>query len=190
MSIEATEEKRRRTLAIVKAYPLGLLVAGLVVNLLVFGVSPSAAALPSAASINALVIAAILLTVNHTWLMTATALTRARFDIHSTPGEWAASGASPDDVSEEGLGELERNHNAHRNTTENTLYFILLASILVLISPSDLAAQVWIVGYALSRLGYTYGYLAGRDGTRYIFMSLSLLAMYGIASYLAISVLM
>ena len=174
-------------MAIVRAYPLVLLAAGLIANLLVFGVSPAAITLPSAASINALIVAAILLTINHTWLMTATALTRTRFNIHSTPGEWAASGTSPGDVSKEGLGELERNHNAHRNTTENVLYFILLASILALVSPSDLAAQVWIVGYALSRLGYTNGYQSGRDGARYIFMSLSLLAMYGIASYLAIS---
>jgi len=180
----------RRTLAIVKAYPLVLLAVGIVVNLSVFGVGPSAIALPSAASINALVIAAILLTVNHTWLMTSTALTRARFKIHATPEEWAASGTSPEDVPEDGFYELERHHNAHRNTTENTIYFVLLALILVFVSPTTIAAQVWIIGFAIARLGYTYGYLSGRDGARYIFMSLSLLAMYGIASYLAISLVL
>jgi hypothetical protein len=36
-------------------------------------------------------------------------------------------------------------------------------------------------------LGYTYSYLAGKDGARGLFMSLSLLAMYGIASYLVMS---
>ena len=188
MSIDSKEDERlRRTITVVKAYPLILLLLGSIVNLFVFGVDPYAIALPSAASFNALVIAAILLTVNHTWLMTTTALTRARFNIHSTPEEWAASRTSPEDVSEKGLCELDRRHNAHRNTTENTIYFVLLASIFAFVSPTAVAAQAWIVGFAIARLGYTYGYLAGKDGARYIFMSLSLLAMYGMASYLAIS---
>ena len=184
------EKQLKRTIAIVKAYPLILLVIGIVMNLYVFGVNPVAVSLPSAEIIGALFIAAILLTINHTWLMTTTALTRARFKIHSTPEEWAASGTSPEDVPKDGLSELERCHNAHRNTTENAIYFILLALVLVFISPTASATQVWIVGFAVARLGYTYGYLAGRDGARYIFMSLSLLAMYGIASYLAISLVL
>lgn len=188
MTIDTEVDKGlRRTMTIVKAYPLILVAIGIVLNLFVFGVDPSAVTLPSAASTNALVIAAILLTVNHTWLMTTTALTRARFKIHSTPEEWAASRTSPDDISEEGRIELELRHNAHRNTTENTIYFILLALIFAFISPTAVAAQAWIVGFAIARLGYTYGYLTGKDGARYIFMSLSLLAMYGMASYLAIS---
>lgn len=188
MTVDTKAEKQlQRTIAIVKAYPLILLVIGIVMNLFVFGVNPVAVSLPSAESIEALFIAAILLTVNHTWLMTTTALTRARFKIHSTPEEWAASRTSPDDISEEGRIELELRHNAHRNTTENTIYFILLALIFAFISPTAVAAQAWIVGFAIARLGYTYGYLTGKDGARYIFMSLSLLAMYGMASYLAIS---
>ena len=188
MTVDTKAEKQlKRTIAIVKAYPLILLVIGIVMNLYVFGVNPVAVSLPSAEIIGALFIAAILLTINHTWLMTTTALTRARFKIHSTPEEWAASGTSPEGVPKDGLSELERCHNAHRNTTENAIYFILLALVLILISPTASATQVWIVGFAVARLGYTYGYLAGRDGARYIFMSLSLLAMYGIASYLAIS---
>lgn len=191
MTVDTKAEKRlKRTIAIVKAYPLVLLVIGIVMNLFIFGVNPVAVSLPSAEIIGALFIAAILLTINHTWLMTTTALTRARFKIHSTPEEWSASGTSPENVPKDGLIELERRHNAHRNTTENTIYFILLALVLVLISPTASATQVWIVGFAVSRLGYTYGYLAGKDGARYIFMSLSLLAMYGIASYLAISLVL
>ena len=38
-----------------------------------------------------------------------------------------------------------------------------------------------------ARLGYTYSYLAGKDSARALFMSLSLLAMYGLASYLLLS---
>ncbi len=91
------------------------------------------------------------------------------------------------DAPEEGLRELERRHNTHRNTTENTIYFILLVLVFVLVSPTTVAAQAWIVGFAVARLGYTYSYLAGKDGARGLFMSLSLLAMYGIASYLVMS---
>ena len=87
------------------------------------------------------------------------------------------------------MRELERRHNAHRNTTENTIYFILLVMIFALASPTTVAAHAWIVGYAVARLGYTYSYLAGKDGARGLFMSLSLLAMYGIASYLVMSLI-
>ena len=100
---------------------------------------------------------------------------------------WAASGTSRQDAPEEGLRELERRHNTHRNTTENTTYFIFLASAFVLISPTTLAAQTWLIGFGVARLGYTYSYLAGKDNARGAFMTLSLLAMYGIASYLVMS---
>ena len=174
-------------MTIVRAYPLGLLLIGIVLNLFVFGVNPSAVALPSAECIRALVIAAVLLVINHTWIMTTTELTRVRFKMYSTPEEWAASGISRQDAPEKGLRELERRHNIHRNTTENTICFILLALVFVFVSPTTVAAQAWIIGFAIARLGYTYSYLAGKDNARGLFMSLSLLAMYGIASYLAMS---
>ena len=75
------------------------------------------------------------------------------------------------------MRELERRHNTHRNTTENTIYFTLLALVFVLVSPTTVAAQAWIVGFAVARLGYTYSYLAGKDDVRGLFMSLSLLAV-------------
>jgi uncharacterized MAPEG superfamily protein len=189
--MNSTEDKKRqrRTMAIVKAYPLVLLLIGVVLNLFVFGVKPQIVALPSAECLRALVIAAVLLVINHTWIMTSTELTRVRFKMYSTPEEWEASGTSRHDAPEEGLRELERRHNTHRNTTENTIYFILLALAFVLVSPTTVAAQVWIVGFSVARLGYTYSYLAGKDGARGLFMSLSLLAMYGIASYLVMSLI-
>ncbi len=174
-------------MAVVRAYPLGVLLIGVVLNLFVFGVNPAAVALPSAECIRALIIAAVLLAINHTWIMTTTELTRVRFKMYSTPEEWAASGTSRRDAPEEGLRELERRHNIHRNTTENTIYFVLLALVFVLVSPTAVAAQTWIVGFPVARLGYTYSYLAGKDDARGLFMSLSLLAMYGIASYLVMS---
>ncbi len=174
-------------MAIVKVYPLGVLAIGVVLNLFVFGVTTVAVALPSTESIRALIIAAVLLVVNHTWLMTTTELTRLRFKMFSTPEEWAASGNSRHDAPDEGLRELERRHNTHRNTTENTIYFILLVLVFVSVSPTTLAAQTWIIGYAVARLGYTYSYLAGNDRARGAFMSLSLFAMYGVARYLVMS---
>ena len=188
---KGTNEKKRqqRTMAIVMAYPLVLLLMGVVLNLFVFGVKPPVVALPSAECLRALVIAAVLLVINHTWIMTSTELTRVRFKMYSTPEEWAASGTSRHDAPEEGLRDLERRHNVHRNTTENTIYFILLILAFVLVSPTTVSAQAWIVGFAVARLGYTYSYLAGKDGARGLFMSLSLLAMYGIASYLVMSLI-
>ncbi|NOX82478.1 MAG: MAPEG family protein [Alphaproteobacteria bacterium] len=174
-------------MAIIIAYPFVVLLIGVGLNLFVFGVSPLALALPSDASVSALVIASVLLAINHTWLMTTTELTRVRYKLHATPEEWAASGTNRQDAQSEGLVELERRHNAHRNTTENVVYFIFLAFIFALVSPTTLAAQVWIIGFAVARLGYTYSYLAGKDGARGLFMSLSLLAMYAMASYLVIS---
>ena len=186
-SITNETEGQQRTMAIVKAYPLVVLLISVVLNLFVFKVNPIAVALPSPECIDALVISAVLLVINHTWLMTTTELTRVQFGMYAAPEEWAASGTSLLDVSQEGLRELERRHNIHRNTTENAVYFILLALVFVLVSPTVIAAQVWIIGFAIARLGYTYSYLVGKTDVRGIFMSLSLLAMYGMASYLVVS---
>ncbi len=180
-------KRKQRITAIIIAYPLGLLLIGALVNAFVFGINPPVAALPSPAAIASLVIAAAVLVINHAWLMTSTELTRLRFNLHATPEEWAASGRRPQDAPEDGVRELERRHAAHRNTTENTVYFTLLAFVFVLVSPPTLAMQIWIIGFAAARLGYTYCYLSARDGARGLFMSLSLLAMFGMASYLALS---
>ncbi len=183
------ESHQRRTMTIVKAYPLGVLVIAVGLNFFVFGVDPVSVSLPSVDSIRELIIAAVLLVINHTWLMTTTELTRVRFKMYSTPEEWVSSGTSRQDAPEEGVRELERRHNTHRNTTENTIDFVLLVLVFVSVSPTTLAAQAWVVGYAVARLGYTYSYLAGNDQARGAFMSLSLLALYGIASYLLMSLI-
>ena len=183
------EKRRQRTTAIVTAYPLGVLLISVALNVFVFGVNPPAVALPSAECIFALMIAAVLLVINHTWLMTTTELTRVRYQMHATPEEWAKSGLRQQDAPEEGMRELERRHNAHRNTTENAIYFLFLALVFALISPTTLAAQVWIITFAIARLGYTFSYLTGKVEARGLFMSLGLVATYGIASYLVICVL-
>lgn len=181
------EIKKQRAITIIVAYPFGVALISFVLNWFAFGVKPPIIALPSLEYIYPLIIAATLLVINHTWLMTTTELTRVRFKMYATPEEWVASGTSQSEVSEEGVRELERRHNIHRNTTENTIYFIFLAFMLVLVSPTILAAQVWIIGFAVARLGYTYSYLSGNDNARGLFMSLGLLALYGMTSYLLIS---
>ena len=181
------ERKKQRIITIIAAYPFGIALISFVINWFVFGIKSPTITLPSLEYIYSLIIAAILLVINHTWLMTTTELTRVRFKMYATPEEWEASGTRQSEISEEGLRELERRHNIHRNTTENTVYFIFLAFIFVLVSPTILAAQVWIIGFAAARLGYTYSYLSGNDNTRGLFMSLGLLALYGMTSYLLIS---
>ena len=187
----STEDKKRKSrgMVIVSAYPIVVLLIGITLNLFVFEVNAPIVALPAIETIRSLIIAAILLIINHSWIMTATELTRIRFKMYSTPEEWDASESKRENAPEEGIRELERHHNTHRNTTENTVYFILLALIFAIISPSFWAAQVWIVGFSIARLGYTYSYLAGKDNLRGLFMTLSLLSMYGMASYLAISLI-
>ena len=174
-------------MAIVVVYPFAILAASIALNFFAFGVNPFTAAFPSIELITALVIAVVLLIINHTWLMTATELTRVRFKLYSTPEEWEASGKNAEDASVEGVRELKRHHDTHLNTTENIVYYIILAVLFVFASPPNIAAQVWIVGFAAARLGYTYSFLSGKDNARGLFMTFSLLPMFGMASYLVIS---
>jgi len=181
------KNKRTRAIIILMGYPIAILTISTLINMFAFGVNAPIVALPALSHIYALIIAAILLLINHTWLMTSTELTRTRFKLYATPEEWAASGTSPHEAQEDGLREVERRHNTHRNTTENVIYFIFLVFVFVLISPTHLAGHIWIILFPSARLGYTYSYLAGKASARGLFMSLSLLALYGIASYLLIS---
>ena len=178
------QSKTHRFNAIVIFYPFAILLISWVLNLFALGLKPPVIALPTLEIYNALMISAILLVINHAWLMTSTELVRIRYKMHATPEEWTSNGRHPKDVREEGFRELERRHNAHRNTTENTVYFIFLSVIIAFISPEALTAQVWIIGFAAARLGYTYSYLAGNDNARGLFMSLGLLALFGMTSYL------
>ncbi len=181
------EPRKQRVKIIILAYPFALLLISIALNLFVFGVKPFVSALPSAEIYIALVIAAVLLIVNHTWLMTTTELTRIRFNMFATPEEWDSSEFNRREAPQKGLEELERRHNAHRNTTENAVYFLFLTLLFAIASPTILAAYAWVVGYALARLGYTFSYLAGNSDIRGLFMSLSLISVYGMASYLVIS---
>ncbi len=171
------------------AYPFVLLLLGVLANLFLFGVEPVVIALPALPVLASLATAAVLLLVNHAWLMTGTELTRLKYDMHATPEEWAASGRAKEKVSTKGLEELDRHHKAHNNATENIVYFVLFALLVGIVTPVVLAAQVWIVGFAVGRLGHTFSYLSGRDDLRSIFMSVSLVSLGGLASYTVIALL-
>jgi len=183
------DEKQRRFMGIVLLYPIVILLLGILLNYFVLGVKPYVVTLPSSDGIRALVIAAVLLVINHTWIMTSTELVRVRFKLFVTPEEWAASGTSENDAPESGRCELKRRHDTHQNTTENVVYYVFLSLIFVFSSPPVIAMQVWIIGFAGARLGYTYSYLTCNTDMRGLFMTLGLLAMYGMASNLLISII-
>lgn len=189
MSQNKNKNRKKKFAKIILAYPIALILIGLSTNILLFGVKPAVIALPAHALVVALALSSILLLVNHTWLMTSTELTRLKYNMHATPEEWAASEHSQANVSDEGVSELERRHHAHGNATENTVYFVFLALLISVVTPVTIAALVWIFGFAIGRLGHMFSYLSGRDGLRGIFMSVSLLSLYGMASYVAVSLI-
>lgn len=173
---------------IIKIYPFAILLVSIIINLLL-GVTSIEIASPSIGIVKVLSLSAVLLTINHSWIMTATELTRLRFKIYASPEEWKDSGLSKSNITDEGQFEIERHLNTHRNTTENIVYYIFLAGIFSLVSPSILTASLWLLIFPIARLGYTYCYFSGRDNVRGVFMSLTLLSVYGMSSFLAISIL-
>ncbi|WP_434361075.1 MAPEG family protein [Parasalinivibrio latis] len=186
MNNEKTFE-RGNALKVIVGYPFGVLLISVLLNIFVFGVDPFIAALPVKPVFVAASLAAVMLAVNHSVLMTTTELVRARYGLHATPEEWAASDDNPESVSSYGIQELARNHNTHRNATENTVIFAVIAPLFLLSSPPLLAAVFWFLGFGIGRLGHTYGFLKGRDGIRGLFMTVNLLSLYGMASYLLFS---
>ena len=174
---------------IVKAYPFAVAFFAMGLNML-FGIDPVQISIPSKEIAALVSCSAIILVINHSWIMTVTELTRNRFKIYASPEEWLASGHSRAEISEEGSLEIERCLNTHRNTTENVVYYILLVFMFALSSPSQFAAWVWIIVFPVARLGYTYSYFKGNDSARGVFMSLTLLSIYGMAGYLAFSFLL
>lgn len=181
-------ERKKKFKRIIIAYPFALIVIGLLVNLLAFGIAPAEIALPDQIVVAAFATSAALLLGNHTWLMTSTELARLQYDLHATPEEWQEAGLDRDNASQIGLQELERRHNAHRNATENTVYFAVFAGLVSLISPTPMAAAIWMLAFAIGRLGHTFSFLTGRDSLRGVFMSLSLTSLYGMASYALLAV--
>jgi hypothetical protein len=173
----------------IKAYPFGVLVLAIIANFM-FGIEPIQILIPSNEIIGLLSSSAIILVINHSWIMTVTELTRNRFKIFSSPEEWSSSEYNKSDISEKGNFEIERCLNTHRNTTENVVYYVLFSVIFSFVSPNQITAWVWLLMFPISRLGYTYSYFTGNDNVRGVFMSLTLLSMYGMASYLVFGFLL
>jgi uncharacterized membrane protein YecN with MAPEG domain len=184
--MKTEEAAKKNSYWIIKVYPFGVLVLAIALNFM-FGIDPIQISTPSRGLLGLISCAAIILVINHSWIMTVTELTRNRYKIFASPEEWISSGHKKLDVTEKGSFEIERCLNTHRNTTENVVYYILFLFVFSFVSPNQLAAWAWVLVFPLSRLGYTYSYLTGNDNTRGIFMSLTLLSVYGIASYLAFS---
>ena len=99
--IGAEPDSRRQGVSkIVIAYPFGVLAIALAINLLCFEISGFEASIPGQLSLSAFALAAIVFCLNHSWLMTATELTRVRYHMYATPEEWKANGTSIDDISQ------------------------------------------------------------------------------------------
>lgn len=190
----ATPTKRQRMARrFILAYPFGLILIALAISGLAMSglamsglavVGPSSAAeiaLPQRPHLHLLGLAGVLLLANHIWLMTATELLRLKHGLQATPEEYAARGLDPAAVSSEAQTELTRHHNAHRNATENTVYFAFLALPFLLLSPPFWLTALWLLGFGLGRLGHAGAFLTGRAGWRGLFMSLSLTCLFGLA---------
>lgn len=187
MTSDKAAAKQRKFTRIIIAYPFALIAVAVCLNVFMLGEAPAAPGLPDRAQLTAFAVSVTLLLANHIWLMTSTELTRLRHNLHATPEEWQAAGIHEADASAIGTSELKRRHNAHANATENTVYFALLAAPFLLIAPSLAATWLWLLGFAIGRLGHTAAYLHGKDGLRGLFMSVSLLALFGMASYMVLA---
>lgn len=65
---------------------------------------------------------------------------------------------------------------AHRNTTDNTVPFILLALVFIQLRPDPLEAQILLGSFTVARILYTICYLGQIQPWRTIFYGLGLLA--------------
>ena len=65
---------------------------------------------------------------------------------------------------------------AHRNTTDNTVPFILLALVFIQMRPDPLEAQILLGSFTVARILYTICYLGQIQPWRTIFYGLGLLA--------------
>eukprot|EP01083_Nonionella_stella_P109081 317694_1 len=180
-------DSKSNTRIIVTIYPFVILVIGvMVVHVLsiIFGIDINAfeVQLPSEAMLRDVVISAVLLTINHSWIMTSTELTRLKYGLCATSEECEKQGKDPDHASKEGLREVKRRHNIHRNTTE--LKYDLLRVIghcfcVCITLKNCISCLDFIVSNCPT--GYTTAYILKNTDVRGFCMTLSLLSMYGMA---------
>lgn len=169
---------------ILLVYPLVPLFIAVGSNL-AFGVESLDIKLPTHELIRSAALSVVFLIANHTWLMTHSEITRARYGLFATPEEEAESDNGSEGVAN--TNELIRSHSAHRNLTENTVHFALALSIFLILSPPETLAALWLCGFAFMRLGHTYFFLSGNANLRGVCMTGSLVALYGLVTYPVIS---
>lgn len=75
--------------------------------------------------------------------------------------------------------EIARVLRAHRNTTDNTVPFLLLGAVFVALGPSALEAQIFFYGFTAIRLLYSFCYLKGIQPFRTISYGLGVLLTLG-----------
>lgn len=103
-----SEKRIRKFIRILIGYPIALIIIALVLNMFVFGVEPLLVALPAPSVLTALIISAILLLINHSWLMTTTELTRLNYKMYASQEEWDEAGVRKEDVSSKvGLSSID-----------------------------------------------------------------------------------
>ena len=185
---EEERKKKKKFHLIIIIYPIVLTVIGIIINI-ICGLKSLNPKEPSLEMLRIMAVSGIIMIINHTWIMTSTETTRNKYGLFATPEEWKQNNKDSSSASQIGLNEVTRRHNIHRNMTENTIYYMFLSIIFMFGSPSIIAFYIWILLYPIARLGYTFAYLSKNTDLRGLFMSLSLLSMYGIASYLFFSII-
>ena len=179
-----------QTYKVVIIYPLALIFIVTIINYFLLEPQAVRISLPPAYALTIASVTGFLLIINHSILMTVTEIVRTRYRIHATAEEYQARGDHRDQVSQEGWLALERCHGTHRNCTENTVYFACLSTLFLFTNPGLVASYLWLGSFGLARLGHAIGYLSGRDGIRGLFMTLSLLSVYGLSVYLLMGLLL
>lgn len=182
-STEAARHQTKFYLAIV-GYPIVVAGVALLINRYALPAAVQNALWPEQMLLLAFAFSTGLLWLNHCWIMTATELARLKHGIYVVPEEVPPAEQATYAPSPDGMADVGRCQNIHRNTTENSVYFFPLAIGLLLVPVLDKTevggAAFWFGAYALARLGYTFAYLRAKTGLRSLCMTVTLLANFGL----------
>lgn len=176
----ADSSDQKKFYAAIVGYPI---VVALIALALSFFALPSLVAgsgWPENTVLVAFALATGLLIVNHIWIITATELARLRHGIYVVPEEIPSEKKAAYAPSAEGQADVARCHNIHRNTTENVVYFFPLAIAVWIAAPQLTESAIWMVTFAVARLGYTFSYLRANTALRSVCMTANLLAVFGL----------
>lgn len=177
----ADASDQKKFYAAIVGYPIVVALIALALSLYVLPTLVSGTSWPENTVLIAIALATGLLIVNHSWIITATELARLKHGIYVVPEEIPSEKQATYAPSSEGQADVARCHNIHRNTTENVVYIFPLAIAIWLAAPQLTESAIWIVTFAVARLGYTYSYLRANTALRSVCMTASLLAMFGLS---------